>query len=364
LPARTAYRPFPQVILKCRIIAEGVPLMKQTVNKRWIFLPFLLIFSLVLNLYLGSVRIPISDLTGILLGKNTNNPVWSDIVWQFRMTKALTCILAGASLSVAGLAMQTLFRNALAGPDVLGISSGSSLAVSLTIMGQSAWIPALSAGPWTIASAATLGAVGVLLVVLAISRSLRDNTSLLIVGLMIGATVTSVVSVVQYTSNADDQQMYLIWTFGSLGGLNYPEIVVLTLTLSVAAVVFLCIAKPMNAWLLGNNYAASLGINTEPSRMAMILIACVLTGAVTAFCGPIAFVGLAVPHFTRTIFKTHDHLVLLPAVAVTGAVLLLLCDVMAQLPGTSYVLPINAITALIGAPAVISIILRTRRVAL
>lgn len=338
--------------------------MKQTVNKRWIFLPFVLIFSFVLNLYLGSVHIPISDVAEILLGKNSQNPVWTDIIWQFRMTKALTCLFAGSSLSLAGLAMQTLFRNALAGPDVLGISSGSSLAVSLTIMGTAAWLPALNAGPWTIAGAAAAGATGILAVVLIISRHLRDNTSLLIVGLMVGATVTSLVSVIQFISNADDQQAYLIWTFGSLSGLDYPEITVLALTLVAASVVFLSFAKPMNAWLLGENYAASLGIRTGAARMAMILVACVLTGAVTAFCGPIAFVGLAVPHFSRIIFKTHDHLILLPAVAIIGAILLLLCDVVAQLPGTSYVLPINAITAMIGAPAVISIIMKARQVAL
>lgn len=338
--------------------------MKQTANKQWIYLPFLLTFSFVLNLYLGSVRIPFFDLFSILAGKNPENPVWSDIVWQFRMTKALTCLLAGASLSLAGLAMQTLFRNALAGPDVLGISSGSSLAVSLIIMGQATWMPAALAGPWTIATAATLGAVAVLLVVLTIARSLRDNTSLLIVGLMIGATVTSLVSVLQFVSNADDQRMYLIWTLGSLGGLSYSEILLLAVTLTAATIVFLTFAKHMNAWLLGDNYATSLGISTESGRLAMIIIACVLTGAVTAFCGPIAFVGLAVPHFSRIIFRTHDHIVLLPAVAVIGATLLLLCDIVAQLPGTSYVLPINAITALIGAPAVISIIIRARQVAI
>jgi iron complex transport system permease protein len=338
--------------------------MKQTVNKRWFFLPFLLIFSFVLNLYLGSVHIPIADLTGILFGKNPDNKVWSDIVWQFRMTKALTCVLAGGGLSLAGLAMQTLFRNALAGPDVMGISSGSSLAVSLMVMGQAAWLPAIGAGAWTTAGAATAGATGILLIVLAISRQLRDNTSLLIVGLMIGATVTSLVSVLQYISNADDQQVYLIWTFGSLGGLDYLEILVLAITLACATLLFIRFAKPMNAWLLGDHYATSLGINTQSTRLAMMLIACVLTGAVTAFCGPIAFVGLAVPHFSRIIFKTHDHLVLLPAVTVNGAILLLLCDIVAQLPGTAYVLPINAITAMVGAPAVISIIMKARQVAL
>jgi len=338
--------------------------MKQTAFKPWIYLPFLLIFSLMLNLYLGSVRIPISDLTAILAGKKTDHPVWSDIVWQFRMTKALTCALAGASLSLAGLAMQTLFRNALAGPDVLGISSGASLAVSLIIMGQAAWLPAVVSGPWTIATAATLGSASVLFVVLAVARSLRENTSLLIVGLMIGATVSSLVSVLQYVSNASDQQSFLIWTLGSLGGLNYSEISLLAVTLAVATGVALMFAKNMNAWLLGDNYAASLGILPGPARIAMILIACILTGAVTAFCGPIAFVGLAVPHFSRIVFRTHNHLILIPAVAVNGAILLLLCDVAAQLPGSSYVLPINAITALIGAPAVISIVLRARHVAI
>lgn len=338
--------------------------MKQTVHKRWIFLPFLLLFSFALNLYLGSVRIPLADIVSIVIGKNTGNPVWTDIVWQFRMTKALTCVLAGAGLSMAGLAMQTLFRNALAGPDVLGISSGSSLAVSLLVMGQSVWLPATLTGPWSLAAAAASGAAAVLLVVLAISRSLRDNTSLLIVGLMIGATVMSLVSVLQFVSNAELQQAYLIWTFGSLGGLDYAEIVVLALTLIAASAIFLRFAKQMNAWLLGDNYATSVGIRIEASRMAMILIACVLTGVVTAFCGPIAFVGLAVPHFSRIMFRTHSHLALLPAVVINGAILLLLCDVMAHLPGTSYVLPINAITALVGAPAVISIIMRARQVAL
>lgn len=357
------YSPFPQDILKYCIIAEEAMLMKQTTYKRWIFLPFLLIFSFVLNLYLGSVSIPFSDLIAILTGKIPDaNAVWYEIVWEFRMTKALTCVLAGAGLSLAGLAMQTLFRNALAGPDVLGISSGASLAVSLVMLGQALWSWEILAGPWTIAAAATAGGGGVLLVVLAISRTLRDNTSLLIVGLMIGATVTSIVSVLQFISSAENQQVYLIWTLGSLGSLDYVEILVLVAILAVTSVVMIFHAKPMNAWILGDHYATSLGISIERTRLAMIVISCMLTGTVTAFCGPIAFVGLAVPHFSRLIFRTHDHLTMIPAVMVIGAMLLLLCDVLTQVPASSYVLPINAITALVGAPAVISIILRARHV--
>lgn len=337
--------------------------MKQTTYKRWIFLPFLLIFSFVLNLYLGSVHIPVNDLAAIIAGKiPAGNKVLYDIVWEFRMTKALTCVLAGAGLSLAGLAMQTLFRNALAGPDVLGISSGASLAVSLVMLGQHIWPVNAFAGPWTIATAATAGGGIVLLIVLGISRTLRDNTSLLIVGLMIGATVTSVVSVLQFISSAESQQVYLIWTLGSVGSLGYREIGVLASVLAAGCIAVISFAKPMNAWVLGDHYANSLGIDTARVRLAMIIIACMLTGTVTAFCGPIAFVGLAVPHFSRLIFKTHDHLSMAPAVVVMGAILLLLCDVLTQVPGSSYVLPINAITALIGAPAVISIILRSRHV--
>ena len=181
---------------------------------------------------------------------------------------------------------------------------------------------------------------------------------------MIGAAASSLVSVLQFLSDAEDQQAYLLWTFGTLGSLNWIEIKILFLINTIGASVSFFSVKSLNAWLLGDNYARSVGIDIDKSRLYIIFSTSILTGSVTAFCGPIAFVGLAVPHFTRIIFKTHDHLVLLPAVAVIGAILLLLCDVIAQLPGTSYVLPINAITALIGAPAVISIILRARQVAL
>ncbi len=338
--------------------------MKQIIDLRWLFLGFLLLLSVVVNLSLGSVRIPVADLLAILGGKNVGNEMWSDIVWQFRVTKALTCLLAGSALAMAGLIMQTLFRNALAGPDVLGISSGASLAVSLVLMSPAALSGFVMATPWTVAMAATAGSVAVFVLVLAISRVLRDNTSLLIVGLMIGACVASIVSVLQFVSRAEDQQQYLIWTFGSLGGLNYAEIATLAVLLAVMMIFSASLVKPMNAWLLGNSYAQSLGVNIRSCRISMIIVACVLTGAVTAFCGPIAFVGLAVPHFARLIFRTHDVRVLLPASVICGAILLLVCDIIAQSPGSAYVLPINAVTALIGAPAVISIVLKARQLAM
>ncbi|MEO8472254.1 MAG: iron ABC transporter permease [Chryseolinea sp.] len=338
--------------------------MKWTINKRLILLGFILFLSFILNLSLGSVHIPLTSVIEILIGKSTSNDAWNNIIWHFRMTKALTCILAGSALSLAGLLMQTLFRNALAGPDVLGLSSGASLAVSLIFLGSSAGFSIGVLSAWSVVSAASLGCAFVFALVMWVARKLRDDTALLIVGLMIGATASSIVSVLQYLSNADDQQAFMIWTFGSLGGLNWTEILILAVILVAGVTTSISQLKSLNGWLLGDLYAGSLGIKVKLARSVMIFCACILTGAVTAFCGPIAFVGLAVPHLCRMIFKTHDHKLLIPAVVVGGSTLLLLCDIIAQLPGNDYVLPINAITALIGAPVVISIILQRKRIAI
>jgi iron complex transport system permease protein len=331
-------------------------------QKRWIILPVLLVLLFVLNLGMGSVHIPAGTILSILSGSETVDPVWRDIVWEFRMTKALTCILAGSALAIAGLQMQTLFRNALAGPDVLGLSSGASLAVSLVIMSQAAGLKILSTpSPWAIAAAASLGCCGVFLVVMFIAQRLRDNTSLLIIGLMMGAATSSLVSVLQFLSRPEQQQSYMLWTFGSLGQLNWAEIQVLTAILITAGVVAFFSTKALNGWLLGDNYAQSIGIRLRRSRMIILLATSLLTGGVTAFCGPIAFVGLAVPHLTKLLIKTHNHKVLIPAVSVAGGALMLFCDIVTQLPGSAYVLPINAITAMVGAPVVIWIILRAKR---
>ena len=259
--------------------------------------------------------------------------------------------------------MQTLFRNALAGPDVLGLSSGASLAVSLIFMSQASGIQFMSSpSPWAVVIAASVGCGVIFLIVLAISSRLNDNTSLLIIGLMIGATASSIVSVLEFISKAEDQQSFLLWTFGSLGGLNWKELQVLSVALVIAMTLAFALTKPLNVWFMGENYSRSMGVDTKRSRVLIILAASLLTGAVTAFCGPIAFVGLAVPHLTRLLIKTNNHRVLIPAVTVAGAALMLFCDIIAQLPGTAYVLPINAITALIGAPVVISIIIRAKRI--
>ena len=339
--------------------------MQLTRFTRWGILLGLLVLLFVLNLSLGSVNIPFGDILRILFGETGSNEIYADIIWEFRVTKALTCILAGSALSIGGLQMQTLFRNALAGPDVLGLSSGASLAVSLLIMSQATGISLLSdPSPWAIVMAASIGAGGVFVIVMLISKRLRDNTSLLIIGLMMGAATASIVSVLQFISKAEDQQAYLLWTFGSLGSLSWVEIEILFLIVITGLLIGTVSVKSLNAWLLGDNYARSIGIKLSQSRLLIILSTAILTGGVTAFCGPIAFVGLAVPHLTKLIIKTHNHRILLPAVTISGAILMLFCDIIAQLPGSSYVLPINAITALIGAPVVIWIVLKAKRVSI
>jgi iron complex transport system permease protein len=288
----------------------------------------------------------------------------SDIVWQFRLPKAVTCLLAGSALASGGLLMQTLFRNPLAGPDVLGLSSGASLFVAIVILagasGSATLLP-ISTNPWSVAVAAALGSALVFLAVIAIARTVSNNVSLLIIGLMIGAATSSVVSVLQFLSRADDLQAFMIWTLGSVGGTSWREIQVLAIVVVLGAGIAFRSMKSLNTLLLGENYARSLGVSLPAARFWIVLATSVMTGAVTAFCGPIAFVGLAVPHLMRLLLGTNNHTILLPASLLGGAMLLLLCDIIAQLPGSTQVLPLNAITSLIGAPIVIWMLVGRRK---
>jgi iron complex transport system permease protein len=337
--------------------------MRENVTSPWVLLLFLMLLLFIANLATGSVSIPPAEILSILVTGSHDNPAWTEIVLNFRLTKALTCVLAGSALALAGLQMQTLFRNPLAGPDVLGLSAGASLAVAILFMAPAATLGiAEHLPPLVVSVAATAGSLTVFLIMILVARRLPDPASLLIVGLMVGALAASVVSVLQYISKAEHLQVFVIWTMGSLGGLNWNELLILALALVVGSALAFSAIKPLNAWLLGERYALSLGINTRRTRLIAILSASVLTGAVTAFCGPIAFVGLAVPHLTRLLIRTHNHKALIPAVALGGAALMLFCDIVAQLPGSTYILPINALTALIGAPVVIWIILQNKSI--
>lgn len=335
--------------------------MRNILQKYWlILLPALLVGLFLTNISVGSVQIPVADMLKVLTGREPANPVWADIIFDFRLTKALTCLLAGGALALGGLLMQTLFRNPLAGPDVLGLSSGASLAVAVVLMAGSGI--AVFSKSFTLALAACAGCAGIFIIVLAIATRIRDNVSLLIIGLMIGAATSSIVSVLQFLSRAEDQQYYLVWTFGSISNLNWTEILTLTIALLIGFVLALRSIKSLNAWLLGDNYAASLGVNLKSARLTIIIATCILTGAVTAFCGPIAFVGLAVPHLTRLVIDTSNHKILIPAVVLTGGSVMLLCDILCRFPGSDFILPINAITALIGAPVVIWVIMRSKKI--
>jgi iron complex transport system permease protein len=272
-----------------------------------------------------------------------------------RLPKALTALLAGAGLSLAGLLTQTLFRNPLAGPDVLGLSMGASLAVALVLLAG------FGVGIWSIAAASAVGAAGVFALVMAVSRKIASHSSLLVVGLMIGALASSVIGILQYLSRADDLQLFTIWTMGNLTSANYNELLILTLFIIVASLVSFSSVKSLNAWALGDRYFQSIGLRVMATRWKTLLATCLITGCITAFCGPISFVGIAVPHFVKRVFPTNNHQQLIPLTLIVGAFFLLFCDILTALPSHEIILPINAATALFGAPVIIWIIIRSKK---
>lgn len=323
-----------------------------------------LFLCLALNLSLGSVPIPLKDSLNALTGGPVEQESWRYIVWNYRLPKAITAILIGGGLSLSGLLMQTLFRNPLAGPFVLGISSGASLGAALLIMGSSlipGWFGAFLLNDISVSIAASTGSLLVLVAVMGVAGRIKDTMALLIIGLMFGSITAAVVTVLSYFTDAEQLRQYIFWSYGSLGNLSWSQLALLGGILLAGIALSVLAIKPLNGLLLGEQYARSMGIPINRSRLIIITATGILAGTVTAFAGPIAFVGLAVPHLTRQIFDTTDHKVLLPAVLLYGAVLLLLCDTLAQLPASAYVLPINAITSIIGAPVVIWLLLRRRK---
>lgn len=337
-------------------------------SKKYKILLFILLLVVIitgfLNLSSGSVYIPFNQVLEALFGANVSNDNWAYIVLEYRLPKVFTAILTGSGLAVSGLLMQTLFRNPLAGPYVLGLSSGASLGVALIIMGASlfgsAWAFILLS-KWSIVIAASIGSLLVLLAVLLASAKLRDTMAILIIGLMFASLTAAVVSVLAYFSPASQLQQYIFWSFGSLGNLSWEEVLILSLFWVTGIVMAVTCIKNLNTLLLGEQYARSLGVKIGRNRFIIILATSLLAGSITAFAGPIAFVGLAVPHLIRQVIPVNDHRILLPAVIMGGAILMLICDIAAQMPGTEYNLPINAITSLIGAPVVIWLLVRKRK---
>lgn len=317
----------------------------------------------VTDVAIGSISISLTDLLSSFV--DPKGSYISEIIWQFRIPKAATCLLAGSALAAGGLLMQTLFRNALAGPDVLGLSSGASLMVAFVLMlAQTSvgFLAVVSSNPWSQVIAASLGGVLVFVLIIAVARFVQDNTSLLIIGLMISAGTSSMVAMLQFVSRAEDLQTFVIWSMGSVGSTNWQEVKILALVVLIGIGIAVSQVKSLNALLLGESYARSLGINISSSRLWIVVSTSLLVGSVTAFCGPIAFVGLAVPHLVRLAVPTANHKILLPLAAMGGGSMLLLCDILAHLPNRTQVLPINVITSLIGAPLVIWMIIRNKKV--
>mgnify|MGYP000262579288 FL=1 len=319
----------------------------------------LLLFGL--NLTTGSVQIPFTDVLDILCGRFAGKESWQYIILENRLPQALTALLCGASLSVCGLMLQTAFRNPLAGPDVFGISSGAGLGVALVMLllgGTVSTSLFTVSGFLAILTAAFLGAITVTALILFLSTLVRNSVLLLIVGIMVGYVSSSAVSLLNFFASEEGVKSYMVWGMGNFGGVSMSHIPLFSLLCLVGITAALLLVKPLNILLLGPQYAESLGISTRRLRNLLLLIVGLLTAITTAFCGPISFIGLAIPHIARLLFRTDNHQVLLPGTILTGAAIALLCNFICFLPGEMGVIPLNAVTPLIGAPVIIYVIIQ------
>ena len=337
-------------------------------KKQNILLFFVLGIGLVIlfftNISFGSITIPFKEIYNSLMGGQASKSTWEYIIINYRLPKAITAVLVGMGLSISGLLMQTLFRNPLAGPYVLGLSSGASLGVAFVILGAAFLPPFISSillSSYGIVLASTLGSSIVLLAVLLVSHRLRDTMAILIVGLMFGSFTSAIVGTLTYFSTAEQLQKFTFWSMGTLGNLSWTSIAILSVTVVIGLLLSLFSIKPLNALLLGENYARSLGLNFKKTRLLIILATSILAGSITAYAGPIAFIGLAVPHIAKLLFQTSNHSVLYWSTLLLGAGIMLICDLISQMPGFEITLPINAITSLFGAPVVIWLLVRKRK---
>lgn len=340
--------------------------MKSRVLPLMLLITMSLLACFVLNLLLGSVQIPFRAVWGILTGSTDESIIWQNIIWKSRMPQALTATIAGAALSVSGLQMQTVFRNPLADPSVLGVSAGASLGVAFVVLlsgtlGHVALSSLGYLGELTMSMAAIIGAMGVLMLIVFLSAKVRGNVTLLIIGVMIGYVANAIIGVLKFFSVEEDIRAYVIWGLGSFARVSGDQVGLFVCITTILLPLSFLLVKPMNLLLLGNAYARNLGLNIRRTRFLVILCAGVLVAIVTAYCGPIMFLGLAVPHLCRGIFRTSDHRILLPATVLVGAVLALLCNLIARMPGLEGALPVNSVTALIGAPVVAWVLFRRRK---
>ena len=333
--------------------------------KVFIILSLLVPIFFLLDLFIGSYYISVSQiLKSILNPSNTETQILT-IVMDFRIPKAVTAILAGAALSVAGLQMQTVFRNPLAGPDILGVSSGASLGVALLVLGAGSLIGngiASVASSWGIVGAAWIGSGLILVLIVLISTRVKDIMTILILGILFSSAILSLVNIMQYFSNESMLKSFVIWTMGSLGSVTNSQLSVLLPSVLAGLAIAWLSSKFLDAFLLGENYARSMGMNVLFARMMIFLSTCILAGSITAFCGPIGFIGIAIPHIVRMLLQTAKHGKLIPGTILMGALVMLISDIISQLPGSESILPINSVTSLLGIPIVIWIILRNKNI--
>jgi len=323
----------------------------------------LLVVAAVLNLVIGSIRIPVTDVLEIVSGNFSGKASWEYIVLEYRLPKLIIACVVGAALSIAGMMMQTLFQNPMAEPYILGVSSGASLGVAICILGKSLFSLTLQnylTGNLTIILFALAGSVLVMFIILGISQRIKQIATLLIVGLMFSSFTSAFVNVLAYFSTAEELKKFTFWNLGSLGNISWQQISFIVPILCAALAGSFLLNKSLNTLLMGEGYARSMGLNIKKIKFLIILVTCMLVAVCTAFVGPIAFVGLAVPHITRIIYKTTNHFHLFTGNIIIGALILITCDIICQLPGEQFVLPINAVTSILGAPLVIYLILRNR----
>jgi len=325
-----------------------------------------IILFFVLNIAVGSVYIPFPDVLKILIGQGSDNQVWVNIILKSRLPQTITACLSGSGLAIGGLLMQTLFRNPLAGPSILGISSGASLGVAFVIMfvgniGGFAFSGIATIGNFAIVFAAFAGSVLVLFLILFLARKVKNNAMLLIIGIMVGYISSSLVGVLQFYSISENVHAFAIWGLASFSNISWIQMKLFVPVILIGLFFSFLLIKPLNMLLLGENYAKNLGLNIRKYRLLIILVTGILTAVITAFCGPVAFLGLAVPHLARMLYSTSNHKVLVPGVLFFGALLALFCNLIARMPGFDGALPINAVTSMIGAPIVISVILKKKK---
>mgnify|MGYP001753748195 FL=1 len=340
--------------------------MKRPVALYMLLIALLIFVFFLLNILLGSIQIPFKDVWQILWGDYNGNEIWQNIVWKSRIPQALTALVAGAGLSVSGLQMQTVFRNPLAGPSVLGISSGASMGVAFVVLlsgtiGGVALSKVGVMGEIALTISAIIGSLSIMALIIFVSQKVKGNVTLLIIGVMVGYVANAVIGVLKYFSVEEDIRAYVIWGLGSFARVSGNQMTLFVSIMLVLLPLSFLLVKTLNLLLLGDAYARNLGLNIRRARLQVITCSGVLVAIVTAYCGPIIFLGLAVPHLCRSLFHTSDHRILMPASLLMGGAMALVCNLIARMPGFEGALPVNSVTALVGAPVVISVLFNKRR---